>query len=77
MLNNNKATLKTKTKDPNRGFKISADGKLIISDKGSKNKEDSDDDSSINGDGIQADTHMKKASIKRGLEEESSDGKFA
>ncbi|KAL9880391.1 RRP12-like protein [Glossina fuscipes] len=73
MLNDNKTTLKTKTKDPNRGFKISADGKLIISDKGSKNTEDSDDDSSINGDAVHADTHTKKASIKRGLDEESSD----
>lgn len=70
-------SLKTKSNDPNRGFKTAEDGRLIISDKALRGngKDDDDDESSSDDDDEGVELNDKKAT-KRGMEEDSSDGKF-
>lgn len=71
-----KSCLKTKSNDPNRGFKTAEDGRLIISDKALRGvgKGDEDNKSSSEDDDEDGVEINKKKTVKRGMEDDSSDG---
>lgn len=70
-----KSGSKTKTRDVNRGFKTADDGRLIISDKALRGIGDNDSSSSDDDDNEDDEMDGSKA-VKRGMEEDSSDGKL-
>lgn len=78
-MDTDKSSAKTsKTKDPNRGFKTADDGRLIISDKalrGYGGGDGSDSSSSDDDDDVDDEMDGTKA-VKRGMEDDSSDGKL-
>ncbi|XP_065366328.1 RRP12-like protein [Calliphora vicina] len=75
-LDAGKSSLKTKSTDPNRGFKTADDGRLIISDKAlrgfGKDEEDGESSSEDDDDDEGVEMNEKKA-VKRGMEDDSSD----
>lgn len=74
-LDTEKSGTKTKSTDPNRGFKTAEDGRLIISDKVLRGKGDAEDESSSDDDDDEGVELNDKKAIKRGMEDDSSDGK--
>ncbi|KNC26487.1 RRP12-like protein [Lucilia cuprina] len=64
---------KTKSSDPNRGFKTAEDGRLIISDKALRGMDDDEGDSSSDDDDDEGVEMNEKKAVKRGMEDDSSD----
>lgn len=74
-MNTEKLASKTKSNDPNRGFKTAEDGRLIISDKALRGKADIEDASSSSDDDEDEGVELNdKKAVKRGMEDDSSDG---
>ena len=74
-MDTEKSASKTKSKDSNRGFKTAEDGRLIISDKALRGKADVEDDSSSSDDDEDEGVELNdKKAVKRGMEDDSSDG---
>lgn len=66
--NMNSTETKSKKKQENGGFKTAEDGRLIISDKFIKDSDESEDDDE--------DAPQDNKKVKRGMEDDSSGGKF-
>lgn len=77
-MESSKSGIKTKWNDPNRGFKTAEDGRLIISDKALRGvgKGDEDIESSSEDDDDEGVQMNEKKTVKRGMEDDSSDGKY-
>ncbi|XP_005182344.2 RRP12-like protein [Musca domestica] len=63
----------TKSKDPNRGFKVAEDGRLIIDDKALRGGGGGDSDSDDSDDDDVDDEMDGSKAVKRGMEDDSSD----